>query len=187
MRSSKRKEVRDELKGLLIKYGGPKKVAEYLGISHQAVYAKMKRYGIQYDKIREKDDEEYICSIIHKKYVENKTMGEIAEESGCSSTTISRILSEHVSVYAMKTLEEQLILRYGSNIRLIRLLRGLTQKQLAEGVSFHQVHICDIERGRMSVSNNVLDKIAKHLGVGLKDLLDFPSHELIKSLISDEA
>lgn len=58
----------------------------------------------------------------------------------------------------------------GEKIKLLRIQKGMNQKQLAEKCQISASYLCDIEKGRFNGSLNVLQCIAKSLGVELVDL-----------------
>ena len=59
----------------------------------------------------------------------------------------------------------------GLNIRKIREDRGLSQEKLAALADLHRAYIGQIERGEKNIGLKNLEKIAKALGVKIKDLL----------------
>jgi len=59
----------------------------------------------------------------------------------------------------------------GLNIRRIREKRGLSQEKLAALADLHRVYIGQVERGEKNIGLKNLEKIAKALGVNVKDLL----------------
>ena len=60
----------------------------------------------------------------------------------------------------------------GEAIRKHRKLARLSQEQLAEKSDFHPVYIGEVERGEEAASVLALVKIAKALGVRLRDLVE---------------
>jgi transcriptional regulator with XRE-family HTH domain len=52
-----------------------------------------------------------------------------------------------------------------------RKARGMTQQQLADAVGAHWITISKLERGRIKLTTDWLDKLAKPLGVSASDLL----------------
>lgn len=58
-------------------------------------------------------------------------------------------------------------------IRQIREEKELTQKELAERIGAHYFYITAIETGKRGVSLRMIYRIAKALGVKVKDLFDF--------------
>ena len=65
--------------------------------------------------------------------------------------------------------------RVGFSIRRIREDRGLSQEKLADLAGLHRAYIGHIERGEKNIGVRNLEKIAKALGVGIRDLLDVSS------------
>jgi len=59
----------------------------------------------------------------------------------------------------------------GATIRIFRLRAGLTQEKLAEKADLHLNFIGEVERGKMECSVSSLAKIAKALGVRVRDLV----------------
>lgn len=60
----------------------------------------------------------------------------------------------------------------GLNVRRLRLLKGMTQEQLAEASGFGQQYISDLERGRRNPTVVSLYELATPLGAQPKDLLE---------------
>ena len=60
--------------------------------------------------------------------------------------------------------------RVGKNIQRLRLLRGLSQEELAERAGRSGKHLGQIERGRVDAGVNVLSSIAEALSVTVGDL-----------------
>jgi len=67
--------------------------------------------------------------------------------------------------------------RVGFSIRRIREDRGLSQEKLADLAGLHRAYIGHIERGEKNIGVRNLEKIARALGVGIRDLLDVSSVE----------
>ena len=61
--------------------------------------------------------------------------------------------------------------RVGQNIRKLRVKRGWSQEQLALEADLHRAYIGHIERGEKNIGLKNLEKIAKTLGVNIKNLL----------------
>jgi transcriptional regulator with XRE-family HTH domain len=59
----------------------------------------------------------------------------------------------------------------GLNIRKIREDKGLSQEKLATLADLHRTYVGQIERGEKNIGIKNLEKIAKALGVNIKDLL----------------
>jgi transcriptional regulator with XRE-family HTH domain len=62
---------------------------------------------------------------------------------------------------------------FGKNLRRLRTKSGISQEVLAieAGIGKNQVGL--IERGEVNVTLNTIKKLAKHINVNPKDLLDF--------------
>ncbi|MBN2180826.1 MAG: helix-turn-helix transcriptional regulator [Sedimentisphaerales bacterium] len=58
----------------------------------------------------------------------------------------------------------------GLNIRKLREERGISQEKLAEFAGLHRTYIGQIERGEKNIGLKNLQKIAKALGVDLKNI-----------------
>ncbi len=61
--------------------------------------------------------------------------------------------------------------RVGLNIRKHREKKGWSQEQLALEADLHRAYIGHIERGEKNIGLKNLEKIAKTLGVNIKNLL----------------
>lgn len=59
----------------------------------------------------------------------------------------------------------------GETIRKYRKRAGLTQEKLAEKAELHPVYVGEVERGEQTISVFALMKIAKVLGVRVRDLV----------------
>ena len=59
----------------------------------------------------------------------------------------------------------------GFSIRRMREARGLSQEKLAALADLHRAYIGQIERGEKNIGLQNLEKIAKALGVHVRDLL----------------
>ncbi|MBM4102570.1 MAG: helix-turn-helix transcriptional regulator [Planctomycetes bacterium] len=61
--------------------------------------------------------------------------------------------------------------RMGQAIRKIREKKGLSQEKLADMADLHRTYIGQVERGEKNLTLRSLERIAKALGVNIKDLL----------------
>ena len=61
----------------------------------------------------------------------------------------------------------------GERVQRLRKEKGLTQEQLADKVRVSSTYIGFIEQGQRNPSINTADKIARVLGVKVKDLIPF--------------
>lgn len=60
----------------------------------------------------------------------------------------------------------------GNRVKRLRILKGLTQEQLADKIRVSSTYIGFIEQGQRNPSINTADKIARALGVKLAELFD---------------
>ena len=60
----------------------------------------------------------------------------------------------------------------GDTIRKYRAQAGMSQEKLAETASLHPVYIGKVERGEQWISLHALLRVAKALGVRVRDLVD---------------
>ena len=66
--------------------------------------------------------------------------------------------------------EEKLLKAFGKGLAEVRKSKGLTQQQLAEKVGMSVVTIAYLETGERWARISTLNKIAKSLGVCIRDL-----------------
>jgi len=62
--------------------------------------------------------------------------------------------------------------RLARNLRTLRKQKGLSQEAFADEAGLHRTYVSDLERGRRNPSLEVIDKLAKALGVTAGELLD---------------
>jgi transcriptional regulator with XRE-family HTH domain len=60
---------------------------------------------------------------------------------------------------------------FGERLRNLRKQAGLTQEKLAEKADLHHNFIGEVERGNMDISLGSLVKIAKALGIQVRDII----------------
>ncbi|MBY9082534.1 helix-turn-helix transcriptional regulator [Paenibacillus sp. HN-1] len=65
--------------------------------------------------------------------------------------------------------------RLGRRIRAFRKLKGYTQQELADRAGISLAVLGAVERGNRRSEDQILDKIAMVLGVGVDELTDSPS------------
>ena len=58
----------------------------------------------------------------------------------------------------------------GKQIRYHRKLKRLTQEKLAEEAELAPSYVSDVERGRVNISVDAVQRIAKAFGVNIRDL-----------------
>lgn len=61
--------------------------------------------------------------------------------------------------------------RFGKKVRKTRLDKGLSQGDIARRLKLHRSYISGIERGVRNPSLGVVEKIAKALGISVRELL----------------
>lgn len=61
--------------------------------------------------------------------------------------------------------------RFGKKVRQIRLSKKLSQGDIARRLKLHRSYISGIERGVRNPSLGVVEKIAKALGVSIREIL----------------
>lgn len=69
--------------------------------------------------------------------------------------------------------------RLAENLRIIRLLRNLSQEELADLVGMDRSYVSGIERGERNISLDTLERIARALGLSIADLLNEPDREAL--------
>jgi len=62
-------------------------------------------------------------------------------------------------------------IKFGMKVRELRILKGLSQEQLAHDANVHRTYIGMVERAEKNVTLVSIDKIAKALGVSIIELL----------------
>lgn len=75
----------------------------------------------------------------------------------------------------------------GKNIRKIREEKGFTQIQIAELVNMHRSNYSKIESGERELSVDALQKVAKHFGMTLDELVNFKGVMPTEERIEDKA
>ncbi len=66
-----------------------------------------------------------------------------------------------------------ILVRFGHQVRKGRKRTGLSQEALAAKAKIHRNHMGAIERGEANVTLLNMERIAKALGVKVRDLIDF--------------
>lgn len=69
----------------------------------------------------------------------------------------------------MKT-KNDILTKFGENVRELRRLKGFSQEELAEKSDLHRTYIGMIERAEKNITLINIEKIAKALEVQIKDL-----------------
>lgn len=67
-------------------------------------------------------------------------------------------------------IKSNISIKFGENVRKIRLEKGLSQEQLASFAELHRTYIGMIERAEKNITINNIEKIANALNVEVKTL-----------------
>jgi transcriptional regulator with XRE-family HTH domain len=67
-------------------------------------------------------------------------------------------------------LETDIRVRFGRRLRELRRARGLSQEELAFRAGLHRTYVSSAERGERNVALVNLERLAKALGVQIRDL-----------------
>lgn len=63
--------------------------------------------------------------------------------------------------------------QFGEKVRVMRKKLGLSQEELGFKANIHRTYIGAVERGEQNISLDNIGRLAKYLGINVKDLLDF--------------
>ena len=75
-------------------------------------------------------------------------------------------------MYMKKSLSKaQLLKKFGLNVKIARLKKGLTQEQLAELMNIHLTYIARIETGKINMSLGKILELANTLNIDINKLL----------------
>ena len=66
---------------------------------------------------------------------------------------------------------EDIKVLFGQNLRKLRLARNISQEELAFRSGLHRTYVSSVERGERNISLENIEKLAKALEVGMKDLI----------------
>lgn len=69
--------------------------------------------------------------------------------------------------------KKELLVKFGSNLRKLRLEKGFTQEQLANELGVEVSQISRIERGQINTSIAMLYDISKVLEINISDFFEF--------------
>lgn len=67
--------------------------------------------------------------------------------------------------------KEELLKKFGLNVKFARMKRGLTQEQLAEKMNISWTYIAKIETGKINMSLGKILELAKTLEIDINKLL----------------
>lgn len=75
-------------------------------------------------------------------------------------------------MYMKKSLSKtELLKKFGLNVKIARLKKGLTQEQLAELMNIHLTYIARIETGKINISLGKILELANTLNIDINKLL----------------
>lgn len=75
-------------------------------------------------------------------------------------------------MYMKKSLSKtELLKKFGLNVKIARLKKGLTQEQLAELMNIHLTYIARIETGKINMSLGKILELANTLSIDINKLL----------------
>jgi len=64
------------------------------------------------------------------------------------------------------------VIKFGKNLKKERLKKGLSQGDVARILGVHRTYISDLERGARNPSLMTVQKVARALGVKVKNLIE---------------
>lgn len=70
-------------------------------------------------------------------------------------------------------MENNINIRFGKRVQALRKSIGISQEELSFRCGIHRAYMGTIERGEKSVTLDTVEKVAKGLGVTIKELFDF--------------
>ncbi len=73
----------------------------------------------------------------------------------------------------MKKMDKVFHKRFGQRVRFLRKEKGLTQEQLSFEIDADNSYIANIENAHRDIPLSRVNKIAKALGISLKELFDY--------------
>jgi len=74
----------------------------------------------------------------------------------------------------------------GKNIKKIREQRGMTQQQIADLIAMHRSNYSKVESGQREPSIDALNKIAKHFGITLDELVNLKGKVPVEEKLEDK-
>jgi transcriptional regulator with XRE-family HTH domain len=69
---------------------------------------------------------------------------------------------------------DDLLARFGQQLRRVRTRRGMSQERLAELAGLHRTYVSSVERGKRNISLLNIDRLAAALAVPLTNLMPRP-------------
>ncbi len=69
--------------------------------------------------------------------------------------------------------EQEILKKFGFNVKLERMKQGLTQAEVAEMLDVHEKYVSRIERGKQNVTIKTLNKLSTVLKIDMYKFLQF--------------
>jgi transcriptional regulator with XRE-family HTH domain len=60
---------------------------------------------------------------------------------------------------------------FAKNLKIFRLMKKISQEELADIAELHRTYVSSVERGERNISIDNMEKLAKALGVDVRELL----------------
>ena len=73
--------------------------------------------------------------------------------------------------------KDELLKKFGKNVKIERIKKDLTQEQLAERLSLSQNYVACIERGRQNMSLGKILELSEALNINIVKLLNFNDND----------
>lgn len=70
--------------------------------------------------------------------------------------------------------------KIGQNIKIMRIRKGVTQSELAKKLGISQIHMSNLEHGRVSVNLKVLLRLSNYFSCGVDALLGLTLNTEVK-------
>ena len=87
------------------------------------------------------------------------------------TTTVTELFGRPLrNRVVMKEMNNDLERQLGERIKHLRISVSMSQEELSFRSGLHRNYISDVERGRRNISLKALNKLAKGLGITLRDL-----------------
>ena len=70
------------------------------------------------------------------------------------------------------TMKKEILIKFGKKVREIRIKQNLSQEKLATKAGVHRTYIGMIERAEKNITLENIEKVAKALGLSVKELFN---------------
>jgi transcriptional regulator with XRE-family HTH domain len=98
-------------------------------------------------------------------------------------------ISVHICVYVVLLIifEQSFnLMSVGKNIKKVREQKGMTQQQIADLIHMHRSNYSKVESGQREPSIDALNKIAKHFGMSLDELVNLKGKVPVEEKLEDK-